>query len=149
MPRFELETYLPVCPTDLISFTFNMAGVNYELGPLLKMSAPDMWESKALNLWPTNQDLFSSNILLLNTIPIDRHTFFFHSIDSFRFNEQSKSILNKSWSHERKIEHKGSGSVIKDTIIFKSRLSVLGFLFTPIYKAVLKHRHNRLKTKYS
>ena len=149
MPSFEMETQLPVSSNELAHDTLKMSGVNYELGPLLKMSAPDFWQSKSITEWPTNQNLFSSNILLLGLIPIDRHFFNFKTIDSFGFKENSKSLMNSLWSHERLIKSVGSGSVIKDVIIYKSKLGILGNLFMPIYKAIFKHRHSRLRAKYS
>ena len=57
--------------------------------------------------------------------------------------------MNSLWSHERLIKSVGSDSVIKDVIIYKSKLGILGNLFMPIYKAIFKHRHNRLRAKYS
>ena len=149
MPSFEMETQLPVSSNELAHDTLKMSGVNYELGPLLKMSAPEIWQSKSITEWPTNQNLFSSNILLLGLIPIDRHFFNFNTIDSFGFKENSKSLMNSLWSHERLIKSVGSGSVIKDVIIYKSKLGILGNLFMPVYKAIFKHRHNRLRAKYS
>jgi hypothetical protein len=149
MPSFKTETQLAVSVNELAHDSLNMSGVNYELGPLLKMSAPDNWQSKPITDWPTNQNLFISTILLLGLIPIDRHYFNFKTIDSFGFNENSKSLMNKLWSHERKIKSNGSGSVITDVIIYKSKLGILGNLFMPIYKALFKHRHNRLRAKYS
>jgi hypothetical protein len=149
MPNFEMESELAVSSNELAHDTLNMSGVNYELGPLLKMSAPDIWQSKSITDWPTNQNLFTSNILLLGLIPIDRHYFNFKTIDSFGFKENSKSLMNSLWSHERLIKSVGYGSVIKDVIIYESKLGILGNLFMPIYKAIFKHRHNRLRAKYS
>jgi hypothetical protein len=149
MPSFEMETQLVISSNDLARDTLNMSGVNYEIGPLLKMSSPDIWQSKSITEWPTNQNLFSSNILLLSLIPIDRHYFNFKSIDSFGFKETSKSLINSLWSHERVITSVGSGSVIKDVIMYKSKLGILDNLFMPIYEAIFKHRHNRLRAKYS
>jgi hypothetical protein len=148
MPSFEMETQLAVSSSELAHDTLNMSGVNYELGPLLKMSAPDLWQSKSITEWPTNQNIFSSNILLLGLIPIDRHFFNFKTVDSFGFKENSKSLMNSLWSHERLIKSAGSGSVIKDVIIYQSKLGIVGNLFMPIYKAIFKHRHNRLRAKY-
>jgi hypothetical protein len=149
MPCFEMETQLAVSSSKLAHDTLNMSGVNYELGSLLKMSVPDIWQKKSVTEWPTNQNLFSSNILLLGLIPIDRHSFKFKTIHSCGFNETSKSLMNTLWSHERLIKSVGSGSAVKDVIVYKSRLGILGNLFMPVYKAIFKHRHNRLRAKYS
>lgn len=103
MPRFEIESQLAVDSNNLAQDSLTMSGVNYELGPFLKMSVPDLWQSKSITEWPTKQSLFSSNILLFGFIPIDRHYFKFKTIDSFGFNESSKSLMNSLWSHERLI----------------------------------------------
>lgn len=148
MLSFELETQFPISADELAQSTLNMSGVNYELAPLLKMTAPKTWQSTNITDWPTNKNLFGSNILLLGIIPIDRHYFKFETIDRSGFKEISKSIINAQWCHERLIKNIGSGSVIKDVITYQSKLVFLGAFLKPIYKAIFKHRHNRLRTKY-
>lgn len=149
MQRFEVTTRLCVDPSQLARDTLTMEGVNYELGPLLSMSTPASWHSKPITEWPINQALFTSTIFLLGFIPIDRHQFKFDAIHQFGFHEASKSMINSEWSHERVISPDGLGSIVKDVVIYKSKLGVLGALFTPVYKAIFRHRHRRLRARYS
>src|SRR5690554_7620371 len=86
-----------------------MKGVNRELSPIIRMTAPSEWSSKPIFEWPTGKVLFSSSILLFGILPIDRHTFFFQSIDRQRgFAEASSSLTNKLWHHRREIEDRKS-----------------------------------------
>jgi hypothetical protein len=118
MPKFEMETYLAIDTNLLAQDSFRMSGVNYELGPILKMSAPDNWYSKSINEWPTGQSLFCSTIYLFGVIPIDRHYFKFSKIDGLGFLESSNSLMNSLWSHERTIKIDGSGSLVKDIVFY-------------------------------
>lgn len=148
MPKFEMETSLPVSPDKLSADLLFMSGVNYELSPILKMSAPQKWEVEPISKWPVNSDIFSSTILLFGFLPIDLHRFNFLSVNGMGFKEASSSLLNKLWSHERTISTSGSGSKIKDVVHYKSKLGFLGNLFKPVYQAIFAHRHKRLKLKY-
>ena len=96
MQKFEMEVFLPVKPELLKKELFNMNGVNYELAPILKMSAPEQWASKTITEWPVNNEIFTSTISLFGVIPIDRHRFKLLSINSAGFVESSSSLLNRS-----------------------------------------------------
>ena len=151
MPKFEIETPLAVSPEQLSADLLNMAGVNNELYPLLKMTAPRQWIEKPIFQWPVNSTLFSSAILLFGFIPMDVHRFKFTSVNTMGFKESSSTLINSLWLHERSIlsNGDGDGATIKDVVYYKSKLAVLGRLFKPVYKWIFIHRHKRLKLKYS
>ncbi|KZY35348.1 hypothetical protein A3752_19745 [Oleiphilus sp. HI0081] len=149
MPKFEMEISLPVCPENLSADLLVMSGVNYELSPILKMSAPQQWPAKPISEWPVNDDIFSSIILLFGFIPVDLHRFKFRSVNSMGFIESSKTMLNNVWSHEQTISADGSGAKIRDVVYFKSKLGFLGYLFKPVFQSIFAHRHKRLKSKYA
>lgn len=148
MPRIEMETSLPVSPAVLASELLTMEGVNDELSPILKMTAPQPWASKPISEWPVNSEIFSSRILLFGVMPIDLHRFKFESVHGMGFKESSKSLFNRHWSHERTIRESGSGATVKDVLHYTSQLGFLGYLFMPLYQAIFSHRHKRLKRKY-
>ena len=149
MPQFELEIHLPVSPGQLSSDLLSMTGVNYELSPMLQMSAPEPWALQSISEWPTNKDIFTSKISLFGLIPIDFHHFKFLSVHSQGFKESSKSLFNNLWSHERTISSSDSGSKVKDVVYYKSKLGWVGYVFKPVYKSIFIHRHKRLKSKYA
>ena len=144
-----MEIILPVAPEQLIKELFTMSGVNYELGPIIKMSAPEEWALKPITKWPVNQELFTSTISLFGFIPIDRHRFKLLSISSAGFTESSSSLFNVVWAHERTITKNGSGAIVKDSVGYKSKIGSLSFLSMPVYRFIFNHRHRRLRQKYS
>ncbi|MBJ7536557.1 hypothetical protein [Marinomonas transparens] len=149
MQTFEMELFLPVEPELLKEDLFTMSGVNYELAPMIKMSAPEKWGSKAITQWPVNEEIFTSTISLFGVIPIDRHRFKLLSINSSGFIESSSSLFNSVWSHERTITKNGSGANVKDVVGYKNKIGLLGSLLKPVYRSIFTHRHKRLKLKYA
>ncbi len=149
MPKFTIETILPIENTELSNELLNMAAMNYELFPLVRMTVKRQWNQKELKEWPVNQNAFNSIILLLGVIPVDIHYFRLSKVTNNGFNETSKSLLNSQWNHSRVIQAIGAKSKIIDVVEYQSRIGILSPLFKPVYQYVFKHRHNRLKRKYS
>ena len=105
--KFQVSSTLEVTPMEVAGL-LTMKGVNKELSPLIRMTAPSEWSDRAIFEWPTGRTLFSSWILLFGVIPIDRHSFFFQSIDRQRgFVEESSSLTNRLWCHSREIDWSG------------------------------------------
>jgi len=148
MPTFEIESILPVEPIRLYLELLNINGVNCELAPYIKMSAPKQWRTKPISEWPVGEFLFSSRVTLLGLIPIDSHGFKFSAVSESGFTETSKTLMNKEWNHTRSIVKAGEGSKVRDHIEYKSKLGFMGYILLPMLKAIFKHRHNKLKAIY-
>lgn len=140
---------MPKGARELAAELLTMDGVNFELGPWLKMTAPPEWQARSFPEWPENQVLFSSKILLLGFIPFDSHWFKFESVGPRGFSEQSSNIMNRVWAHQRSITTTESGTLVRDEVRYQSKISFVGALFLPIYKLVFANRHRRLKSKYA
>ncbi|MEQ8714323.1 MAG: hypothetical protein RIC80_14990 [Cyclobacteriaceae bacterium] len=146
--KFEVSSSLKIGPDD-VDGLLTMKGVNKELSPLICMTAPSEWSSKPIFEWPTGKVLFASWILLFGILPIDRHTFFFQSIDRQRgFAESSSSFTNKLWQHRRDINRNGASCRVTDTVEFQCRLSVLAYALAPVYRIIFKHRHRVLRSYF-
>jgi hypothetical protein len=146
--KFEVSSNLKISP-DQISELLTMIGVNTELSPFISMTAPSQWVNRPIFEWPAGQVLFSSWILLFGIIPIDRHTFFFQSIDgNSGFSEESSSFTNKLWHHRRRIDWGGANYRVTDTIEFESRLPVLTNIFATVYRFIFRHRHKVLRSRH-
>lgn len=124
-----------------------MEGVNRELRPLIRMTAPSGWSRKPVSEWPVGKTLFSSWILLFGVIPVDRHTFFFQSTDGQGgFTETSRSCTNKLWQHQREIVRSDASCRVTDTVEFECRVAVLAYVLAPIYRLIFRHRHRVLRS---
>ena len=148
MPQFAVETSLAVDIDTLSMEQLNMVGVNYELGPVLKMSTPKQWREKPLAQWPEGETVFCSVILLFGILPVDLHWIQFKSVSQEGFSETSSSLTNRVWIHERRLVRAQHSTVVTDEIVYENRLGVLGKLLLPIYKIVFAHRHKRLAQKF-
>jgi ligand-binding SRPBCC domain-containing protein len=115
-----------------------MAGVNAELRPLVRMTFPP----HAARIGPD----FTSTILLLGLLPIDRHRLHLDAIEPpRRFAERSSTLVHRVWRHERTLEPDGAGgTVLTDRVAFDARV--------PFPRAaialVFAHRHRRLRRAF-
>jgi hypothetical protein len=148
MTPINIQSNLGSDPTFLASELLTMDGVNHELMPLVKMTAPRSWRQKPLPEWPVENRLFTRVILLLGIIPVDLHRFGLLSTGRHGFLESSTSLVMKTWRHERIIEKIEGGARVADRVEFQPRLAVLGAILQPIYRQVFEHRHKRLRKRY-
>lgn len=144
--KFEVSSNLEISPED-VDGLLTMKGVNTELSPLIRMTVPCEWSGKPIFEWPTGKVLFSSWILLFGVIPIDRHTFFFQSIDRQQgFAEASSSLTNKLWHHRREFTRNGTSCRVTDSVEFQCRLPLLAYVLGPVYRFIFRHRHQVLRS---
>ena len=129
--------------------TLTLDGVNAELHPLAKMTAPNDWASRSIMEMPEKQHLFQSWILFLGILPIDRHSILIESVKPNEgFTEMSSSTLNSVWRHERRVTPNQSGCRVTDTVEYQSRLPLVGHIFKPMYRSVFLCRHRNLRARY-
>jgi hypothetical protein len=145
---FSHSSTLPIPAAELLA-TLNFAGVNYELGPWVQMSAPPSWASQSITAWPVDKHLFTSWITLFGLVPIDRHHFRLRGVDpASGFVECSQSWNNRYWHHARRIQALPQGCRVIDTVHYRSRLLGMGWLLKPVYQAVFAWRHRQLRKKH-
>jgi hypothetical protein len=146
--RITQSSNLAVGVQEMLA-TLTMAGVNAELWPLVRMTCPAEWTNCPLLDWPEGQHLFDSWILLLCVLPIDRHRFYLRSVSPGRgFVEDSSSLINAMWHHERNILPIGTGCRVIDTVAYQCRFSLLGYILKPVYRLVFWWRHRNLRSNY-
>ncbi len=148
MPAITVSSELPITP-DAFWAAQSLATVNYELGPWIHMTAPKSWQAVRLSTWQGQQTLFTSWVLLLGLLPVDRHAFGSFAFDpQSGFVEKSSSWTNALWQHERSVVPASMGCVVEDRVRFTPRVTVLAPVLQAIYQLVFRHRHNRLKARY-
>ena len=107
------------------------------------------WKDKPITAWPAGETLFTSWILLLGLIPVDRHHFRLREVHPGRgFDEDSTSSMNRFWRHQREVHAHGETCRVSDRVEFQSRLGPLGILLLPVYRAVFAWRHYRLRRQF-
>jgi ligand-binding SRPBCC domain-containing protein len=125
-------------------------GVNDELMPLARMTAPSGVDSLQPADVVPGQRMFRSWILLLGLVPIDYDDVTLVRLDAGRgFLERSPMLSQRSWEHERIIEPEGpSACRISDRVRFEPRLPIPPALLRPLYRFVFRHRHRRLRRRF-
>ena len=120
------------------------SGVNYELSPFFKMTAPAAFES--LDAVPADGTVhFASWVLLFGFIPVDRHKFALLGLAAPHFFDERSSNLNmRVWTHKRTLMVRDGGVEITDECSLEPRISFLGGLLHFVFNNVFKWRHKRL-----
>jgi ligand-binding SRPBCC domain-containing protein len=143
------SSVLPVEPERAWAHATSMAGVNAELRPLVRMTAPREARGKTIVDVPVGERAFTSVILAGGLVPIDLHFLTLESAGEREFQEASSSLLWRSWRHRRTVEPAPGGCVLTDRVAFTSRVPGIARLATPLVRAVFRHRHRRLRALFS
>ncbi len=143
-----MHSELAVTPREFWA-SMSMKTMNWELRPLVRMTAPVAWQDCGIDQWETERVLFKSWILLFGILPVDRHAFRLRRVDrESGFLESSSSWLNRAWIHERTTVPSGTGCTVIDRVSVVGRFPLFTAFLMPIYKRVFRHRHNRLRQRY-
>ena len=148
----EFSSKLPAARADVWSEVSTMRGVNYELGPWIKMSHPAEAESLAdLDLLEPGAVLFHSWLLFLGVVPFDRHALaLVEVIDCEGFVEESTSWLQRRWRHERRLTSPSPDTcVVTDRLIVEPRIGFVTPIVRRIVGATFRHRHRRLRARFA
>lgn len=149
MVTFSIESRLSVDLEALQAHVSSMSGVNAELAPLIRMTAPKRWQQASLSEWQPGQHLFTSVILLFGVIPVDLHFFKLEQVTDQGFIEHSSTLMNAHWRHTRQATIDGSSVLLRDELCYRSRIPVLDRLFLPVYRYVFTQRHQYLRQRWS
>ena len=123
----------------------SVAGVNHELGPFLRMTAPSDVGDIDPATAPIGSRWFRSWVLLFHVIPVDYDDLTLIDVEPpHRFLERSPMLSMKSWQHERILEPDGDATRVTDRLTFTPRLGVLKPLAVRIVGFLFRHRHKRL-----
>jgi ligand-binding SRPBCC domain-containing protein len=146
--RFTSE--LQAAPDAVWAAISTMDGVNYELAPLVRMTCPREAGGGTIEQAPLGTCAFHSYLLLLGVLPFDRHALTLLALQpGDGFVEDSTSLLQRRWRHERRIRPTPAGGCrITDELLFVPRIGLLEPLVCRIVQRVFTHRHRRLRQRF-
>jgi ligand-binding SRPBCC domain-containing protein len=147
--ELRFESTLPAPIADVWDRIASMEGINDELRPWMRMTAPRGAELTAEAV-PLGERWFRSWILAFGVIPIDYDDLCLLSVDPpHGFHERSSMLSARVWVHKRSLVADGDGTRLVDELGFEPRR----FFFAPILRAliprVFRHRHKRLRRYFS
>jgi ligand-binding SRPBCC domain-containing protein len=150
MREFTFASELGAPPPAVWSRIASMEGINDELGPWLKMTAP-AGTVLSVDAVPVGQHWFRSWILFLGVIPVDYDDLTVVRLEPERgFLERSKTATTRVWEHERTLEPLDAGGTrLTDRVAFASRIPLLARLQEAMFRAVFRWRHRRLRRAFT
>jgi ligand-binding SRPBCC domain-containing protein len=147
--ELRFETTLPA-PVDAVwDRVASMEGINDELGPWMRMTAPRGTELTPEAV-PLGERWFRSWILAFGVIPIDYDDLCLVSVDPpHGFHERSSMLSARVWVHKRTLTAEGDGTRLVDELGFEPRLPLFGPVLRALIPRVFRHRHKRLRRYFS
>ncbi len=144
-----VSTHLLAGDEKVWAHVVSMEGVNYELTPWVRMSVPESARGLTLDLAPRGERAFFSWLLFLGLLPFDRHALTITEVDpGRRFLEDSTSVLQRSWRHERMIRPAARGCIVDDRVTFVPRVALFGPATRLFVEGIFRHRHRRLGARF-
>ena len=145
--EIEVSSYLEEEPDRVWERVATPEGINHELMPLMRMTIPDGLEA---GIDPERIEVGTrvgrSWILLLGVLPVDYDDLTLAELDPGRgFLERSEMLSQRAWEHERRLVARDGGCVIADRVAWEPRLPIPARWLRPVFRAVFRHRHARLR----
>jgi ligand-binding SRPBCC domain-containing protein len=143
----EQQSRLAAPPDAVWERVSTFEGVNHELWPLMRMTAPARVRSLDPSQVVLGERIFRSWILLFGVIPIDYDDLTLVALEPGRgFHERSRMLSMPVWEHERWLSPDGaSGCLLADRLSFEARLPGFGPVLERFIRATFRHRHRRLR----
>jgi ligand-binding SRPBCC domain-containing protein len=124
-------------------------GVNYELWPVFRMTAPASLRREGLASVEVGTRICRSFVLLFGVLPVDYDDITLVRLEPpAGFLERSRMFSQRVWEHERTLEEAPEGCVLTDRVSYAPRLPVPDRVLRALYARVFRHRHRRLRRRF-
>jgi len=148
--ELEVSSLVQAPPERVWERIITPAGINYELRPWMRMTLPRGIERIDLETVELGKPIGRSWVLLFGVLPFDYDDITLVELEpGRRFLERSPMLSQRSWQHERIVEPTGGGSRVTDRIRMEPRLGLPAAPLRPIFRAVFRHRHRRLRAWFA
>ena len=124
-------------------------GINDELRPLFRMTAPRRLREEGLAKVQIGRRICRSWVLRFGVLPVDYDDITLVRLEApAGFLERSRMLSQRTWEHERTLEEAPGGCVLSDRVTYAPRLPVPDLLLRALYARVFAHRHRRLQRRF-
>jgi ligand-binding SRPBCC domain-containing protein len=148
--EFEVSSVVPAIPEAVWERVITPAGINHELRPWMVMTVPRGFKRLDPDSVVLGERIGRSWVLLLGLFPFEYDDVTLVELEpGRRFLERSPMLSMRSWQHERIVEPAEGGSRVTDRIRMEPRLGLPGAPLRPVFKAVFRHRHRRLRSWFA
>ena len=144
-----IASRLEAAPEIVWARVSTVAGVNAELRPIARMTAPRGVDSLADVDVALGQRLFRSWVLLFGLLPIDYDDLTLVRLEPGRgFHERSSMLSQRVWEHERTLVAEGCGCRVTDRLRFEPRTPIPAGAVERVVRLLFQHRHRRLRRTF-
>jgi len=143
----ELVSELAAPEDEVWAAVSTLTGVNRELAPWVRMTEPPEARGRSLLEAPVGEVVFTSTLLAFRLLPFDRHELRLVQAERGHFLERSRSLLQKSWEHERWVEAIPGGTRVRDRLRVEPR-GAPDRLVRALVRALFRWRHQKLRRRY-
>jgi ligand-binding SRPBCC domain-containing protein len=124
-------------------------GINDELWPFLRMTAPASLRESGLAQVEVGRRICRSAVLLFGVLPVDYDDITLVRLEPpAGFLERSRMLSQQVWEHERTLEEVPDGCVLTDRVSYSPRLPLPDRPLRALYAGVFRHRHRRLRRRF-
>jgi ligand-binding SRPBCC domain-containing protein len=150
MRTVEQESIVAAPPDVVWARVSTFQGVNDELLPLMRMTAPAHVRALDPSQVVLGERIFRSWVLLFGVIPIDYDDLTLIALEpGSGFHERSRMLSMRVWEHKRTLEPAGDAATrVSDRLSFEPRLPGSGPLLERFIRATFRHRHRRLRRRF-
>jgi hypothetical protein len=147
--RVERSSALAADAERVWAWVTTFAGVNDELRPWLRMTAPRRLRGATLTDLDLGRRACRSWVLLGGLVPFDYDDVTLVEIGpGARFVERSPMLSQRLWQHERWIEPVDGACRLTDRLTFEPRVTVASRASRALVEAIFAHRHRRLARRF-
>lgn len=149
MHSFRISSDLCAPPEVVWRQVTDLDGVNDELRPLVRMTAPPGLRDARIDDLPAGCRAGRSWLLLFGVLPVDFDdlTIAQHG-PGHRFREESRMLTQSRWEHQRDVVAIEGGCRVVDSLNWQGRVAPLGALFALAVPILFQHRHRRLRHRF-
>jgi ligand-binding SRPBCC domain-containing protein len=145
--RHEASSVLGAPAEKVWAHATSIAGINAELAPLLKMTAPPGLASLEDVDFVPGRPIARSTLLLFGFLPVDQMDVTLVELDpGRRFVERSPVRSQRLWQHEREVVPEGAGCRLTDRLTFEPKLG--GPFVAAFLRRVFASRHAYLRRTF-
>ncbi len=148
MRGFSIQSRLAASPDSVWADVITPDGINYELGPWLKMTMPKQLVDATLDTVTIGEPLGRSWILLFGLLPVDYDALQLTEVRERGFSESSSMLSQRVWRHERDVVPDDGGCVVSDRVGWVPRFPGAGVIVAAVAPVLFRHRHARLRARW-
>ena len=150
MTPLEFSSELRAEADEVWAAATDFAGINDELRPLMRMTAPKGRRTLTADQIEPGRRLFRSWLLLLGVVPVDYDDLTITELGpGHRFQERSRMLSATVWEHERVVEPAAVGTCrVTDRVSFTGRTAVHAAVLRRVVPRLFDHRHRRLRRRF-